>query len=77
MLNLQLGMRYSIGRSMRPGMRASLGAVPLPPGDPEKLVPEDFTEKVNVTFPSCGSAVTPAHPSHDFGWKDFCPRVFR
>lgn len=28
-------------------------------------------------FPDCISSTTPAHPSTDFKWKDYCPRVFR
>lgn len=25
----------------------------------------------------CCSSTTPAHPSSDYRWKDYCPRVFR
>jgi hypothetical protein len=28
-----------------------------------------------MNFPSAGSSATPAHPSHNFKWKDYCPKV--
>ncbi len=31
-----------------------------------------------IFCPCCSySSTTPAHPSCDFKWKDYCPRVFR
>lgn len=66
MLCLQLGIRYSSGRGLAPHMAGS-GVVRA----------EDFKERVKVLFPSAGSPTTPAHPSVDFKFKDYCPRVFR
>ncbi|KAI4385604.1 hypothetical protein MLD38_003610 [Melastoma candidum] len=65
MLNLQLGIRHSVGR---PGPAIS---VDLKPSvfDPK--------EKVWTRFPSEGSKHTPPHQSCEFKWKDYCPVVFR
>eukprot|EP00878_Enallax_costatus_P012911 GHUV01013483.1.p1 GENE.GHUV01013483.1~~GHUV01013483.1.p1 ORF type:complete len:608 (+),score=218.88 GHUV01013483.1:178-2001(+) len=41
------------------------------------LVEADFKEEITVFFPSSGSSTTPAHPSSDYRWKDYGPRVFR
>lgn len=64
MLNLQLGIRYSVGR------HASIL---------RDLKPSDFDprEKFWTRFPSCGSKITPPHQSPEFRWKDYCPVVFR
>ncbi|XP_021859576.1 phosphatidylinositol 4-phosphate 5-kinase 6 [Spinacia oleracea] len=65
MLNLQLGIRHSVGR----------------PGPPVKRDLKssafDPKEKVWTKFPPEGSKHTPPHPSCDFKWKDYCPLVFR
>ncbi|GJN08395.1 hypothetical protein PR202_ga26308 [Eleusine coracana subsp. coracana] len=65
MLNLQLGISYSVGKS---------SALPF-----RKLSPSDFDprEKVWTRFPPEGSKLTPPHHSVDFRWKDYCPAVFR
>nr|XP_043637152.1 phosphatidylinositol 4-phosphate 5-kinase 6-like [Erigeron canadensis] len=65
MLNLQLGIRHSVGR---PGPAPSLD-----------LKPSAFhpKEKVWTRFPPNGSKYTPPHQSIDFKWKDYCPLVFR
>ncbi|XP_019187850.1 PREDICTED: phosphatidylinositol 4-phosphate 5-kinase 4-like [Ipomoea nil] len=65
MLNLQLGIRHSVGR---PG--------PVPSLD---LKPSAFDprEKYWTRFPPEGSKSTPPHASCDFRWKDYCPKVFR
>ncbi|XP_071737582.1 phosphatidylinositol 4-phosphate 5-kinase 6-like isoform X2 [Rutidosis leptorrhynchoides] len=65
MLNLQLGIRHSVGR---PGPAPSLD-----------LKPSAFNpkEKVWTRFPPDGSKYTPPHQSCDFKWKDYCPLVFR
>ncbi|XP_076913963.1 phosphatidylinositol 4-phosphate 5-kinase 4-like [Bidens hawaiensis] len=65
MLNLQLGIRHSVGR---PG--------PVPSLD---LKPSAFNpkEKVWTRFPPEGSKYTPPHQSCEFRWKDYCPLVFR
>eukprot|EP00898_Chlorokybus_atmophyticus_P009134 jgi/Chlat1/9221/Chrsp98S08478 len=65
MLNLQLGIRYSVGK---------ITPVPLRP-----LTKEDFSSKATLfqRFPHNGSSKTPPHPSGDFKWKDYCPMVFR
>ncbi|KAF1859000.1 hypothetical protein Lal_00000823 [Lupinus albus] len=65
MLNLQLGIRHSVGR---PAPAASLDLKPSA-FDPK--------EKVWTRFPPEGSKYTPPHPSCDFRWKDYCPVVFR
>ncbi|XP_057457226.1 phosphatidylinositol 4-phosphate 5-kinase 6-like [Lotus japonicus] len=65
MLNLQLGIRHSVGR---PAPSASLDLKPSA-FDPK--------EKVWTKFPPEGSKHTPPHPSCEFRWKDYCPVVFR
>ncbi|ONI17833.1 hypothetical protein PRUPE_3G181700 [Prunus persica] len=64
MLNLQLGIRYSIGK------HASIV---------RDLKPSDFNpkEKFWTRFPPEGSNKTPPHQSFEFRWKDYCPMVFR
>ncbi|CAA3015128.1 phosphatidylinositol 4-phosphate 5-kinase 2 [Olea europaea subsp. europaea] len=64
MLNLQLGIRYSIGKY------ASVL---------RDLKPCDFNpkEKFWTRFPPEGSRMTPPHQSVEFRWKDYCPGVFR
>ncbi|KAK2971005.1 hypothetical protein RJ640_023437 [Escallonia rubra] len=64
MLNLQLGVRYSVGK------HASIL---------RDLKPSDFDpkEKFWTRFPSEGSKITPPHQSIEFRWKDYCPVVFR
>ncbi|KAF2322519.1 hypothetical protein GH714_017418 [Hevea brasiliensis] len=65
MLNLQLGIRHSVGR---PAPAISL-----------ELKPSAFDprEKVWTKFPPEGSKYTPPHQSSEFKWKDYCPVVFR
>uniref|UniRef100_A0A5B7BIK9 Phosphatidylinositol 4-phosphate 5-kinase n=1 Tax=Davidia involucrata TaxID=16924 RepID=A0A5B7BIK9_DAVIN len=65
MLNLQLGIRHSVGR---PGPAASLDL---------KASAFDAKEKVWTRFPPEGSKYTPPHQSCEFRWKDYCPLVFR
>ncbi|KAM7260426.1 hypothetical protein ACFE04_016167 [Oxalis oulophora] len=64
MLNLQLGIRYSVGK------HASVLK-------PLKLRDFDPKEKFWTRFPPEGSSKTPPHQSTDFRWKDYCPVVFR
>ncbi|KAK9682795.1 hypothetical protein RND81_10G096900 [Saponaria officinalis] len=65
MLNLQLGIRHSVGR-------------PSPPLKPDlKSSAFDPKEKIWTRFPPEGSKHTPPHPSCEFKWKDYCPLVFR
>nr|KYP40758.1 Phosphatidylinositol-4-phosphate 5-kinase 2 [Cajanus cajan] len=64
MLNLQLGIRYTVGK------HASV-LTELRPGD------FDPKEKFWTRFPPEGSKFTPPHQSVDFRWKDYCPMVFR
>nr|TKS10464.1 phosphatidylinositol 4-phosphate 5-kinase 1-like isoform X2 [Populus alba] len=64
MLNLQLGIRHSVGKHdaiMR------------------ELRHNDFDpkEKLWTRFPPEGSKSTLPHQSVDFRWKDYCPMVFR
>ncbi|XP_010067728.2 phosphatidylinositol 4-phosphate 5-kinase 6 [Eucalyptus grandis] len=65
MLNLQLGIRHSVGR---PAPATSLDL---------KASAFDPREKVWTRFPPEGSKHTPPHQSCEFKWKDYCPVVFR
>eukprot|EP00887_Chlorella_sp_A99_P001758 scaffold19.g1758.t1 len=65
MLNLQLGIRYTITAGSKLGPSAPA------------LGEEHYKEKVWIRFPREGSEVTPPHPSTDFKWKDYCPTAFR
>ncbi|KAL8215364.1 hypothetical protein R6Q57_004813 [Mikania cordata] len=65
MLNLQLGIRHSVGR---PGPMPSLDL---------KSSAFNPKEKLWTRFPPEGSKYTPPHQSSDFRWKDYCPLVFR
>ncbi|OAY78515.1 Phosphatidylinositol 4-phosphate 5-kinase 1 [Ananas comosus] len=65
MLNLQLGISYSVGKTASLPMRE----LTLPDFDPR--------EKFWTRFPPEGSKVTPPHQSPEFRWKDYCPMVFR
>ncbi|XP_071719805.1 phosphatidylinositol 4-phosphate 5-kinase 4-like [Rutidosis leptorrhynchoides] len=65
MLNLQLGIRHSVGR---PGPVPSLDL---------KASAFNPKEKVWTKFPPEGSKYTPPHQSCEFRWKDYCPLVFR
>ncbi|EXB62690.1 Phosphatidylinositol-4-phosphate 5-kinase 6 [Morus notabilis] len=65
MLNLQLGIRHSVGR---PAPTTSLDL---------RSSAFDPKEKVWTKFPPEGSKYTPPHSSCDFRWKDYCPVVFR
>lgn len=62
MVNLQLGIRHSVGRVSARGVR--------------EIVREDFDAKIEVRFPRAGGPTTPPHSSIDFKWKDYCPAVF-
>ncbi|KAH7425661.1 hypothetical protein KP509_11G065000 [Ceratopteris richardii] len=64
MLNLQLGIRYSVGKFDN--------AKPV-------LDHNDFGHRARIwmKFPRDGSPLTPCHHSVDFRWKDYCPYVFR
>ncbi|XP_065856306.1 phosphatidylinositol 4-phosphate 5-kinase 4 [Euphorbia lathyris] len=65
MLNLQLGIRHSVGR---PAPVVSLDL---------KASAFDPKEKIWTRFPPEGTKHTPPHQSSDFKWKDYCPLVFR
>ncbi|XP_023732900.1 phosphatidylinositol 4-phosphate 5-kinase 6 [Lactuca sativa] len=65
MLNLQLGIRHSVGRPA-PSKSVDLKATGF-----------DTEEKLWTKFPPEGSKHTPPHQSCDFRWKDYCPFVFR
>ncbi|XP_073315862.1 phosphatidylinositol 4-phosphate 5-kinase 1-like [Primulina huaijiensis] len=64
MLNLQLGIRYSVGKHT-----SSVRDLKLSDFDPK--------EKFWTRFPPEGSKLTPPHQSVEFRWKDYCPVVFR
>uniref|UniRef100_A0A1J3I8U3 Phosphatidylinositol 4-phosphate 5-kinase n=1 Tax=Noccaea caerulescens TaxID=107243 RepID=A0A1J3I8U3_NOCCA len=65
MLNLQLGIRYTVGK--------------ITPVPRREVRASDFSERARIMmyFPSNGSQYTPPHKSIDFAWKDYCPMVFR
>ncbi|XP_047337500.1 phosphatidylinositol 4-phosphate 5-kinase 8-like [Impatiens glandulifera] len=65
MLNLQLGIRYTVGK---------ITPVPM-----RKVRDSDFgaQARIRMHFPRKGSQLTPPHYSVDFYWKDYCPMVFR
>ncbi|XVE48670.1 hypothetical protein DITRI_Ditri01bG0021200 [Diplodiscus trichospermus] len=65
MLNLQFGIRYSVGK-ITPVLRSGVQS-------------SDFGDRARITmfFPRRGSQFTPPHKSIDFYWKDYCPMVFR
>ncbi|XP_022743184.1 phosphatidylinositol 4-phosphate 5-kinase 4-like isoform X1 [Durio zibethinus] len=65
MLNLQLGIRHSVGRPA-PATALDLKASAFDP-----------KEKIWTRFPPEGSKYTPPHQSSEFKWKDYCPVVFR
>ncbi|KAK4740846.1 hypothetical protein SAY87_024434 [Trapa incisa] len=64
MLNLQLGIRYSVGNNA---------------SSARELKTRDFDPKAKfwTRFPPEGSKLTPPHQSAEFRWKDYCPVVFR
>lgn len=65
MINLQLGIRYTVGKITPESMR--------------ELCPADFGPRARIclNFPREGSQLAPPHESVDFKWKDYCPMVFR
>lgn len=65
MLNLQLGIRYTVGK---------ITPVPM-----REVRSSDFGNRARIRmyFPRNGSQFTPPHYSVDFCWKDYCPMVFR
>ncbi|XP_010657695.1 phosphatidylinositol 4-phosphate 5-kinase 8 isoform X1 [Vitis vinifera] len=65
MLNLQLGIRYTVGK---------ITPVPM-----REVRSSDFGDRARIRmyFPRKGSQFTPPHYSIDFYWKDYCPMVFR
>ncbi|CAL0325064.1 unnamed protein product [Lupinus luteus] len=64
-LNLQLGIRYTVGK--------------ITPVPAREVRSSDFGERARIRmyFPKEGSQRTPPHCSIDFYWKDYCPMVFR
>lgn len=65
MLNLQLGIRYTVGK--------------ITPVPGREVRSADFGNlaRIKMFFPGKGSRLTPPHYSLDFHWKDYCPMVFR
>ncbi|KAF5731956.1 phosphatidylinositol 4-phosphate 5-kinase 8-like [Tripterygium wilfordii] len=65
MLNLQLGIRYTVGK--------------ITPVPKREVRSSDFGDRARIRmyFPRKGSQFTPPHYSIDFYWKDYCPMVFR
>ncbi|XP_042395082.1 phosphatidylinositol 4-phosphate 5-kinase 1-like isoform X1 [Zingiber officinale] len=65
MLNLQLGIRYTVGK---------ITPVPM-----REVRSSDFgpRARIRMYFPCMGSQFTPPHNSIGFFWKDYCPMVFR
>lgn len=66
MLNLQLGISYSVGKHPVSAQMRDLRTADFDP-----------REKFWTRFPPEGSKVTPPHQSPEFRWKDYCPMVFR
>ena len=66
MLQLQLGIRWSVSR-ITPEQPREVGVADYKQGSPQAAV--------SAQFPREGSATTPPHASHDFKWKDYCPMV--
>ena len=64
MLNLQLGIGYTVGKHASVLRELRQGDL-------------DSKEKLWTRFPPEGSKVTPPYQSVDFKWKDYCPMVFR
>ncbi|OIW19297.1 hypothetical protein TanjilG_20422 [Lupinus angustifolius] len=64
-LNLQLGIRYTVGK--------------ITPVPAREVRSSDFGGRamIKMYFPKEGSQRTPPHYSIDFYWKDYCPMVFR
>ncbi|RZB96628.1 Phosphatidylinositol 4-phosphate 5-kinase 7 isoform C [Glycine soja] len=64
-LNLQLGIRYTVGK--------------ITPVPAREVRSSDFGDRARIRmyFPKEGSQLTPPHCSIDFYWKDYCPMVFR
>ncbi|KAI5063235.1 hypothetical protein GOP47_0021782 [Adiantum capillus-veneris] len=65
MINLQLGIRYTVGK--------------ITPEPIREITSADFGSRARIwmSFPREGSQLTPPHESLDFKWKDYCPMVFR
>ncbi|KAK8967217.1 Phosphatidylinositol 4-phosphate 5-kinase 1 [Platanthera guangdongensis] len=65
MLNLQLGIRYTVGK---------ITPVPV-----REVHSSDFgpRARIRMYFPHKGSQFTPTHNSVSFHWKDYCLMVFR
>ncbi|KAJ7542874.1 hypothetical protein O6H91_09G015800 [Diphasiastrum complanatum] len=65
MLNLQLGIRYAVGK--------------ITPLSKREIIPSDLgpQARIQIRFPRAGSQLTPPHQSCDFKWRDYCPVVFR
>ncbi|XP_027336794.1 phosphatidylinositol 4-phosphate 5-kinase 7-like isoform X1 [Abrus precatorius] len=64
-LNLQLGIRYTVGK--------------ITPVPAREVRSSDFGDRARIRmyFPRDGSKFTPPHCSINFYWKDYCPMVFR
>ncbi|KAF8411781.1 hypothetical protein HHK36_004340 [Tetracentron sinense] len=65
MLDLQVGIRYTVGK---------ITPVPI-----REVRSSDFgpRARIKMYFPKKGSQLTPPHYSIGFYWKDYCPMVFR
>eukprot|EP00735_Rhodelphis_limneticus_P008780 TRINITY_DN2267_c0_g1::TRINITY_DN2267_c0_g1_i1::g.6777::m.6777 TRINITY_DN2267_c0_g1::TRINITY_DN2267_c0_g1_i1::g.6777 ORF type:complete len:498 (+),score=115.43,sp/Q55GN6/Y7588_DICDI/42.69/1e-100,PIP5K/PF01504.13/5.5e-79,LSM/PF01423.17/0.011 TRINITY_DN2267_c0_g1_i1:67-1494(+) len=63
MLNIQLGIRSSVGR--------------ITPEPERELWKDDFRVKVKLNFPRQGTQFTPAHDADDFKFADYAPFAFR
>ncbi|EEH58222.1 uncharacterized protein MICPUCDRAFT_16190, partial [Micromonas pusilla CCMP1545] len=75
MVQLQVGVRWSIGRGEAPSRAAAATAAAT---TAELITPAvDATRKIKQSFPRGGSASTPPHPAGDFKWKDYAPGTFK
>eukprot|EP00002_Diphylleia_rotans_P017157 TRINITY_DN3327_c0_g1_i1.p1 TRINITY_DN3327_c0_g1~~TRINITY_DN3327_c0_g1_i1.p1 ORF type:complete len:357 (+),score=65.62 TRINITY_DN3327_c0_g1_i1:78-1148(+) len=63
MKNIQMGIRYSVGRVIR--------------NEGDAITMNDVRHSIKREFPRSGSSETPAHASTDFKWKDYNPFAFQ
>jgi 1-phosphatidylinositol-4-phosphate 5-kinase len=70
---------HELTADMMHGMRTMIGKNSQKDSQLLSVSPQekDFTEVVSQEFPSKGSNRTPPHRMADFGFKDYCPTIFR
>lgn len=70
---------HELTAAMMHGMRTMIGKNSQKDSQLLSVSPteQDFMEVVSQEFPSKGSKNTPPHKMGDFGFKDYCPTIFR